>query len=215
MKEKIKASLRAAFNAAKRPAFPEAEEPRAMVVGVHHRSHLCALSVHRVILNHPEAMKKRLTAEQWQQEFRQLLNVTIVTFHYRKKDRTLRKATGTTCLDLIPTDSLPKGIGAPAPKGQVRYYDLPPLTGRGLERLRTVKMRYAQLRTEHPTVGADPRVCPPIMGICVSCSGRHGSLPLQFTATQPATQTVKGNHNYQLSTINYQLSIIKNDCNKA
>ena len=68
-------------------------------------------------------MKKRLTAEQWQQEFRQLLNVTIVTFHYRKKDRTLRKATGTTCLDLIPTDSLPKGIGAPAPKGQVRYYD--------------------------------------------------------------------------------------------
>ena len=68
-------------------------------------------------------MKKRLTAEQWQQEFRQLLNETIVTFHYRKKDRTLRKATGTTCLDLIPTDSLPKGIGAPAPKGQVRYYD--------------------------------------------------------------------------------------------
>ena len=104
-------------------AFPEAEEPRAMVVGVHHRSHLCALSVHRVILHHPEAMKKRLTAEQWQQEFRQLLNETIVTFHYRKKDRTLRKATGTTCLDLIPTDSLPKGIGAPAPKGQVRYYD--------------------------------------------------------------------------------------------
>ncbi len=79
-----------------------------MVVGVHHRSDLCALSV---------------TAEQWQQEFRQLLNETIVTFHYRKKDRTLRKATGTTCLDLIPTDSLPKGIGAPAPKGQVRYYD--------------------------------------------------------------------------------------------
>ena len=68
-------------------------------------------------------MKKRLTAEQWQQEFRQLLNVTIVTFHYRKKDRSLRKAIGTTCLDLIPTDSLPKGIGAPAPKGQVRYYD--------------------------------------------------------------------------------------------
>ena len=62
-------------------------------------------------------MKKRLTAEQWQQEFRQLLNVTIVTFHYRKKDRTLRKATGTTCLDLIPTDSLPKGPTAPLPEG--------------------------------------------------------------------------------------------------
>ena len=68
-------------------------------------------------------MKKRLTAEQWQQEFRQLLNVTIVTFHYRKKDRTLRKATGTTCLDYVPNDFQPKGTGAPAPKGQVRYYD--------------------------------------------------------------------------------------------
>ena len=68
-------------------------------------------------------MKKRLTAEQWQQEFRQLLNETIVTFHYRKKDRTLRKATGTTCLDFVPNDFQPKGTGAPAPKGQVRYYD--------------------------------------------------------------------------------------------
>ena len=104
-------------------SIPEAEEPRAMVVGVHHRSDLCDLFICCVFLNHSEAMKKRLTAEQWQQEFRQLLNETIVTFHYRKKDRTLRKATGTTCLDLIPTDSLPKGIGAPAPKGQVRYYD--------------------------------------------------------------------------------------------
>ena len=98
-------------------AFPEAEEPRAMVVGVHHRSHLCALSVHRVILNHSEAMKKRLTAEQWQQEFRQLLNVTIVTFHYRKKDRSLRKATGTTCLDYVPNDFQPKGPTAPLPEG--------------------------------------------------------------------------------------------------
>ena len=68
-------------------------------------------------------MKKRLTAEQWQQEFRQLLNVTIVTFHYRKKDRSLRKAIGTTCLDLIPTDSLPKGIGRKSPEGYVNYYD--------------------------------------------------------------------------------------------
>ena len=120
-------------------AIPEAEEPRAMVVGVHHRSHLCDLFICCVFLNHSEAMKKSITAEQWQQEFRQLLNETIVTFHYRKKDRTLRKATGTTCLDLIPTDSLPKGPTAPlpegscpdglrggrapAPKGQVRYYD--------------------------------------------------------------------------------------------
>ena len=104
-------------------AIPEAKEPRAMVVVVHHRSDLCDLFIYCVFLNHSEAMKKSITAEQWQQEFRQLLNVTIVTFHYRKKDRSLRKAIGTTCLDLIPTDSLPKGIGAPAPKGQVRYYD--------------------------------------------------------------------------------------------
>ena len=103
--------------------IPEAKEPRAMVVVVHHRSDLCDLFIYCVFLNHSEAMKKSITAEQWQQEFRQLLNVTIVTFHYRKKDRSLRKAIGTTCLDLIPTDSLPKGIGAPAPKGQVRYYD--------------------------------------------------------------------------------------------
>ena len=68
-------------------------------------------------------MKKSITAEQWQQEFRQLLNVTIVTFHYRKKDRSLRKAIGTTCLDLIPTDSLPKGIGCKRPEGYVNYYD--------------------------------------------------------------------------------------------
>ena len=76
-------------------------------------------------------MKKRLTAEQWQQEFRQLLNVTIVTFHYRKKDRTLRKATGTTCLDLIPSptpDPSPAGRGAERRKrrqreGYVNYYD--------------------------------------------------------------------------------------------
>ena len=62
-------------------------------------------------------MKKPLTAEQWQQEFRQLLNETIVTFHYRKKDRTLRKATGTTCLDYVPNDFQPKGPTAPLPEG--------------------------------------------------------------------------------------------------
>ena len=64
-----------------------------------------------------------MNIEEYQQQFLQLLHTRVVTFHYRKKDRSLRKAIGTTCLDLIPTDSLPKGIGAPAPKGQVRYYD--------------------------------------------------------------------------------------------
>ena len=64
-----------------------------------------------------------MNIEEYQQQFLGLLRTSVVTFHYRKKDRSLRKAIGTTCLDLIPTDSLPKGIGAPAPKGQVRYYD--------------------------------------------------------------------------------------------
>ena len=110
-------------------------------------------------------MKKRLTAEQWQQEFRQLLNDTIVTFHYRKKDRTLRKATGTTCLDLIPTDSLPKGTGAPAPKGQVRYYDFT-VGGWRTARLAHVTSYYEispdpSVANEAPGVGADPSVCPP------------------------------------------------------
>jgi len=100
-------------------AIPEAEEPRAMVVVVHHRSDLCDLFIHRVFLNHPETMN----IEEYQQQFLGLLRTSVITFHYRKKDRSLRKAIGTTCLDLIPTDSLPKGIGAPAPKGQVRYYD--------------------------------------------------------------------------------------------
>ncbi len=68
-------------------------------------------------------MKKATSIQQWQEEFRLLLATEIVTFYYRKKNGKLRKAIGTTCLDLIPTDSLPKGIGAPAPKGQVRYYD--------------------------------------------------------------------------------------------
>ena len=100
-------------------AIPEAEEPRAMVVVVHHRSDLCDLFIYCVFLNHPETMN----IEEYQQQFLGLLRTSVVTFHYRKKDRSLRKAIGTTCLDLIPTDSLPKGIGAPAPKGQVRYYD--------------------------------------------------------------------------------------------
>ena len=64
-----------------------------------------------------------MNIEEYQQKFLGLLRTSVITFHYRKKDRSLRKAIGTTCLDLIPTDSLPKGIGAPAPKGQVRYYD--------------------------------------------------------------------------------------------
>ena len=110
-------------------------------------------------------MKKRLTAEQWQQEFRQLLNETIVTFHYRKKDRTLRKATGTTCLDFVPNDFQPKGTGAPAPKGQVRYYDF---TVGGWRTLRLAHVTSYYETSPDPSVanevlgvGADPSVCPP------------------------------------------------------
>ena len=66
---------------------------------------------------------ERKTAEQYQQEFRELLNTDIVTFHYRKKNGQLRKAVGTTCLDFVPTDLLPKGIGSQRPEGYVNYYD--------------------------------------------------------------------------------------------
>ena len=99
--------------------IPEAEEPRAMVVVVHHRSDLCGLFIYCVFLNHPEAMN----IEEYQQHFLQLLHTGVVTFHYRKKDRSLRKAIVTTCLDLIPPESLTKGVGAPAPKGPVRFSD--------------------------------------------------------------------------------------------
>ena len=69
-------------------------------------------------------MKKATSTQQWQEEFRLLLATEIVTFYYRKKNGKLRKAVGTTCLDLVPTDSLPKGVGAPVrPAGYVNYYD--------------------------------------------------------------------------------------------
>ena len=65
-----------------------------------------------------------MNIEEYQQQFLGLLHTGVVTFHYRKKDRSLRKAIGTTCLDLVPTDFLPKGIGAPVrPAGYVNYYD--------------------------------------------------------------------------------------------
>ena len=69
-------------------------------------------------------MKKATSIQKWQEEFRLLLATEIVTFYYRKKNGKLRKAVGTTCLDLIPTDFLPKGVGAPVrPAGYVNYYD--------------------------------------------------------------------------------------------
>ena len=69
-------------------------------------------------------MKKATSPQQWQEEFRLLLATEIVTFYYRKKNGKLRKAVGTTCLDLVPTDFLPKGVGAPVrPAGYVNYYD--------------------------------------------------------------------------------------------
>ena len=68
-------------------------------------------------------IKTTMTSNEYQQEFRLLLQTNIVTFHYRKKNGTLRKAVGTTCLDFVPTDMLPKGIGTERPAGYVNYYD--------------------------------------------------------------------------------------------
>lgn len=46
-----------------------------------------------------------------------------VFFAYRKKDGTTRKARGTTNLNMIPEEDLPKG-GNPILPETVRYYDL-------------------------------------------------------------------------------------------
>ena len=65
--------------------------------------------------------------EQWWWLF--TIGAISVTFLYIvffsiKKNGKLRKAVGTTCLDLVPTDFLPKGVGAPVrPAGYVNYYD--------------------------------------------------------------------------------------------
>ena len=74
-----------------------------------------------------------MTVKEYQQEFRKLLNTKILTFYYRKKNGTLRKAVGTTCLDYVPTDKLPKnltptlskgeGVAQQRPEGYVNYYD--------------------------------------------------------------------------------------------
>lgn len=46
------------------------------------------------------------------------------TFIYRKSDGTYRKATGTSCLTLIPDASQPTGKGKPHDDKVKRYYDL-------------------------------------------------------------------------------------------
>ena len=84
-----------------------------------------------------------MTANEYQQEFRLLLQTNIVTFHYRKKNGQLRKAVGTTCLDFVPTDMLPKGIGTERPAGYVNYYDFTVQGWRTL-RLKHVTSYYLQ-----------------------------------------------------------------------
>ena len=68
-------------------------------------------------------MKERLTPAQYQEGFRLRLMTDIVTFNYTKKNGKSRHAVGTTCLDFVPTDMLPKGIGSERPEGYVNYYD--------------------------------------------------------------------------------------------
>ena len=101
-----------------------------------------------------------MNIEEYQQQFLQLLHTGVVTFHYRKKDRSLRKAIGTTCLDLIPTDSLPKGIGCKRPEGYVNYYDFTVNGWRTLRLAHVTSYSLPSREEEHPTVGADPCVCP-------------------------------------------------------
>ena len=71
-----------------------------------------------------EKVNKNIS-EAWQDNFRQLLNKQIVTFHYRKKNGKLRKATGTTCLDMIPENYHPNGMGmhCERPASYVSYFD--------------------------------------------------------------------------------------------
>ena len=136
-----------------------------------------------------------MTPNEFQQEFRLLLQTDIVTFHYRKKNGKLRKAVGTTCLDFVPTDLLPKGIGTQRPAGYVNYYDL---TVCGW---RTLRLKHV---TSYEVLEPEPTPEP---------------LPRGVESEHPATQADEGNHNYQLSarpegalsersgerTINYQL----------
>ena len=160
-----------------------------------------------------------MTANEFQQEFRLLLQTDIVTFHYRKKNGKLRKAVGTTCLDFVPTDLLPKGIGTQRPAGYVNYYDL---TVCGWRTLRLKHVTSYEVLEPEPT----PEPCPPSqIGICSPLWGRsHAggcskdpSRPRGVESEHPATQADEGNHrspqrgafvaerrkNYQLSTINY------------
>ena len=174
----------------------------------------------------------RKTIEQFQQEFRLLLQTDIVTFHYRKKNGKLRKAVGTTCLDFVPTDLLPKGIGAQRPEGYVNYYDL---TVCGWRTLRLKYVTSYQIPTPEPCPPSQMGICSPLWGRshaggCSEDPSRPRGVEEEHPAVgadprvcpnngHPATQADEGNHNYQLSarpegalsersgerTINYQL----------
>ena len=116
-----------------------------------------------------------MTANEYQQEFRLLLQTNIVTFHYRKKNGQLRKAVGTTCLDFVPTDLLPKGIGTERPAGYVNYYDFT------VQGWRTFRLKHV---TSYEVPEPEPTPEP---------------LPRGVESEHPASQADEGNHNYQLS----------------
>ncbi len=52
------------------------------------------------------------------------LKLGVVSFSYRKKDGSVRKAKGTVNLEQVEGAKLPNGKGAAAPEGVVNYWDL-------------------------------------------------------------------------------------------
>ena len=55
---------------------------------------------------------------------RDRLAAGTVQFTFRKIDGTMRPATGTTVLDLIPADHRPKGMVKPRNTDTITFYDL-------------------------------------------------------------------------------------------
>ena len=59
----------------------------------------------------------------WFEDFRKKLRTGVYRFSYFKTDGSIREATGTLNVMLMPDDQMPKGVGTPA-IGTVPYFDL-------------------------------------------------------------------------------------------
>ena len=59
----------------------------------------------------------------WFEDFRKKLRTGVYRFSYFKTDGSIREATGTLDMSLIPAEHQPKGVGTPA-IGTVPYFDL-------------------------------------------------------------------------------------------